>query len=197
MKKEKYNMISENKGFTLIELIIVTIVLGVLAAVAVPRYMGSISNTEAAAEASTIAALRIAVEQYADQKYLEEGRYSYPPNPFDYLEVDGYYGRVNNLEWDQFEGLIPDGAWFILYEPEWEEYDYFEIWHRRSDDNEYGWTYHFSDHTDLDGDDRGSNIGLCAENPNEFGNYACDEFVFSGARWSDLSGDPDPPSDGF
>ena len=36
-----------------------------------------------------------------------------------------------------------------------------------------------------------------SENPNEFGNFACDEFVFSGARWSDLSGDPDPPSDGF
>ena len=72
-----------NKGFTLLELIIVTIVLGVLAAVAVPRYMGSVSNAEAAAEAKTIASLREAVEQYATQKFLETGRYEYPNNPFD------------------------------------------------------------------------------------------------------------------
>ena len=37
-------------GFTLIELIIVMVILGIMAAVAVPRYLDSISNAEEAAE---------------------------------------------------------------------------------------------------------------------------------------------------
>ena len=39
-----------NKGFTLIELIIVMVILGIMAAVAVPRYLDSISNAEESAE---------------------------------------------------------------------------------------------------------------------------------------------------
>ena len=54
--------------------------------------MGAVSNAEEAAEAATVAALRSAVENYATQKFLETGRYSYPTNPFDYIEVDGYEG---------------------------------------------------------------------------------------------------------
>ena len=39
-----------SKGFTLIELVMVTIILGILAAVAIPRYQKTVYNAEAATE---------------------------------------------------------------------------------------------------------------------------------------------------
>ena len=81
-----------DKGFTLIELIMVTIILGILAAVAVPRYLNVTQKAELAVERGVVTQLRAAVEQYADNKFASEGRYQYPENPFDLVEVEGYVG---------------------------------------------------------------------------------------------------------
>ena len=75
------------KGFTLIELIMVTIILGILAAVAIPRYMTSVTKAEEAAEDAVISAIKAGLETYAVEQLMDNGRRSWPDNPWDALET--------------------------------------------------------------------------------------------------------------
>jgi MSHA pilin protein MshA len=52
---EKRNIVKNQKGFTLIEIIAVLVILGVLAAVAVPKYMDITDEAEAKAASGAIA----------------------------------------------------------------------------------------------------------------------------------------------
>tara|TARA_B100000029_G_C17450335_1_gene914778 strand:- start:1 stop:507 length:507 start_codon:yes stop_codon:yes gene_type:complete len=146
-----------NKGFTLIELIMVTIILGILAAVAVPRYLGTVSKAEEAAEDAVVNALRAAVENHSTQQYLDNGRYRYPQNPFDLVDVDGYVGVDGYYGEDQ----LSDGDW--LYDNHNHDdatgYGSGTIYHKRRDNSVYAWDYSYEDLSDGDSDDRGYNVG--------------------------------------
>ena len=138
------------RGFTLIELIIVTIILGIMAAVAIPRYMNTVDISEAAAEQAVIDALREAVEKYSTEQFMLHGRYDYPTNPFELVDVDGYCGTC------MVDGKVAkiDGSWRYTHNN-----DLGTIVHQRRDNTRIRWTYSTADDSDADSDDSGTNIG--------------------------------------
>ena len=126
-----------NEGFTLIELIIVMVILGIMAAVAVPRYLDSIANAEASAEDSVITSIRGGLKQAANNSLLANGRASWPTNPFSALSenADGDVDLVGYTE----DGDLADT------DGEWTFIDYGngtgQITHQRADNSRYTWDY--------------------------------------------------------
>mgnify|MGYP005729027697 CR=1 FL=1 len=74
-------------GFTLIELIMVMIILGIMAAVAIPRYLETIEKSEVASEDAIVNNIMVALENFAQNKMLTEGRRYWPDNPLSLIHI--------------------------------------------------------------------------------------------------------------
>ena len=117
-------------GFTLIELIIVMVILGIMAAVAVPRYLDSISNAEESAEDAVINSIKAGLKQYANNSLYESGRPEWPNNPFETLsEKPAGYSTDN-------QNANVDGEWTFVTEGNGGR-----ITHQRADNSRYQWSY--------------------------------------------------------
>ena len=125
------------KGFTLIELIIVMVILGIMAAVAVPRYLDSIENAEASAEDAIISAIRGGLKQAANNSLLANGRASWPTNPFSSLSENAV-GDVDLAGYTEDGDLADvDGEWTFIDNADGSG----QITHQRADNSRYTWDY--------------------------------------------------------
>ena len=107
----------------------VTIILGILAAVAIPRYMTTVEKAEAAAEDAVIGSIRSGLETYAVEQLMDNGRRSWPTNPWDALET-----KPTGYDATDSDDADTDGEWTYNSTTK-------KITHQRSDNSRVGWQY--------------------------------------------------------
>ena len=120
----------------MIELIMVMIIIGILAAVSIPRFTNIVRQSEAASEQGVLINLVAALDTYSQERFIEDGVLSWPVNPFDALnkQPQSYDKSQSTLMQD-----MDDSDWIFTGQA---SNDYKNaIVHRRKEDSLAVWTY--------------------------------------------------------
>ena len=128
----------------MIELIMVMIIIGILAAVSIPRFTNIVRQSEAASEQGVLINLVAALDTYSQERFIEDGVLSWPVNPFEALS-------------EKPQTYTEDGTWadsdqewtFVSGTPSY-------ITHQRSDNSRFRWEYDKGINTGTDSDTTGT-----------------------------------------
>ena len=114
----------------------VMVIIGILAAVSVPRFADIVRQSEVASEQGILINLVAALDTYSQEKFIENGVMSWPDNPFDALnKVPQQYDKSQSTLMVEMD----DSEWIFTGEA---SNDYKNsIVHRRKEDSLAVWTY--------------------------------------------------------
>ena len=99
-----------NQAFTLIELLVVVLIIGILAAVALPQYQKTVEKSRATEAIQLLKTIDQAVDTY----YLSSGEY---PKNFDELSIDiPWTGREKGYASASISDVRSNGKWSVQLE---------------------------------------------------------------------------------
>jgi len=99
------------RAFTLIELIFVIVIIGVLSAVAIPKFSHLSSNSKVVAELATASTIQSAIDDVHSDWIISEGSFKWGNNQDENnVTAEGYPNKLGNCSSDGFKWILKNSA---------------------------------------------------------------------------------------